>query len=118
MLKPFLISVITLFIVAFFLPNVSYTDIPTLLIAGIVLTLLNRVVKPVLKLLTLPINVVTMGLFGTVINALLLWLLTYLVPGFNILPMTVLGVGLNEFFTLVLMSILIGLTQGLVSNLL
>ncbi len=118
MLKPFLVSVLTLFIIAFFLPNVGYTDIPTLILAGVVLTVLNKVVKPVLKLLTLPINVVTIGLFGTVINALLLWLLTYLVPGFSILPMTVLGVGLNQFFTLVLMSVLIGLTQGLVAALL
>ena len=44
------------------------------LVAAVVLTLLNLLVKPILKLLTLPLLVVSLGLFGLVINASLLWL--------------------------------------------
>ncbi len=54
------------------------------LIAAIILWIINLGVKPVLSILTLPINIVTLGIFGIVFNALLFWLVGYLVPGFDV----------------------------------
>ncbi len=54
------------------------------LIAALVFGLLNLVVKPILKLITLPINLLTLGLFGLVINGALLWFVASFVNGFTI----------------------------------
>ena len=54
------------------------------LIAALVLGLLNAIVRPVLLLLTLPINLVTLGLFTFVINALLIWFMSTFVQGFDV----------------------------------
>ncbi|OLZ08696.1 phage holin family protein [Sulfobacillus thermosulfidooxidans] len=51
-------------------------------VAALVLGLVNTTIKPIVKLLTLPINLLTFGLFGWVINALMLWLVSAIVPGF------------------------------------
>lgn len=54
------------------------------LIAALIIGLLNAIVRPVLLLLTLPINIVTIGLFTFVINALLIWFVSTFVQGFSI----------------------------------
>jgi len=114
LLKPIIVSIVTIFILAFVLPTVSYSDWVTLVLAALVLTLLQKIVKPVLKLLFLPINIVTLGLFSIVINVVILWLATYLVPGFSIEATTIAGIGFNQFFTLVIISFLIGFLQGII----
>ncbi len=114
MIKTLINTIITLSVLAFFFPNISFSDWSVILLAGVVLTLINLVVKPILKLLTLPINVVTFGLFSGVINVGLLWLATWLVPGFEIKPMTVGGIYLGYLGTLVVVLALISLTQSLV----
>jgi putative membrane protein len=114
MLKPFLVTLASVFILSWFLPNISYTDWVTLLIFSVVLTLVNTIVRPILKLLTLPINIVTLGLFSVVINVGLLWLALFLVPGFTIQPMTVFGVQLGQFLTLLVVSIVLSITQSIV----
>ncbi len=53
---------------------------PTAIIAALVLGFLNSVLRPILKTLSLPINVLTLGLFGFLINIFIFWLLTF-VPG-------------------------------------
>ena len=102
-------------ILAWFLPNISYTDWVALGLFSVVLTLINLILKPILKLLTLPINIVTLGLFSVVVNVALLWLALYLVPSFTIAPMVLFGVPLGEFFTLVVISFALSLTQSFVS---
>jgi putative membrane protein len=57
--------------------------IPALL-AAVVLAVVNAVVKPILFVLTLPFTILTLGLFLFVLNALMLWLTTKIVPGFEI----------------------------------
>ena len=114
MLKSLLSTGIAIVILAWLLPTVSYLDWVTLLLAAVVLTILNSIVKPILSLLFLPINIVTLGLFSLVLNVALLWLATYLVPGFQILPTTFFGLELNYFFTLVLISFLIGFIQSII----
>jgi putative membrane protein len=118
MLKAFISTGLTLFLLAYFLPTVNYLDWTTLLLASIVLTLLNTFAKPVLKILFLPVNIVTLGLFSVVLNVFLLWLVTYLVPGFHIEPMSILGVEFNEFFSLLIVSFLISVFQGILASLL
>lgn len=118
MLKSVVASGVAIFVLAWLLPTVSYLDWVTLLFAAVVLTLLNSIAKPVLTILFLPITIVTLGLFSVVINVAMLWLATYLVPGFQILPTTFFGLQLNYFFTLLLISFLIGFIQSFVRKVL
>jgi len=111
LLKPIIVTAVTIFVLAFALPTVSYSDWVTLLLAALVLTLLQKVARPVLKILFLPINIVTLGLFSIIINVALLWLATYLVPGFSIEATTIAGIQFNQFFTLVIVSFLISFLQ-------
>jgi putative membrane protein len=64
--------------------HLSGTTWVTALAVGLVLGLINAFVKPVLDILTIPINLITLGLFGLVLNALLFWATTYVVPAFTI----------------------------------
>ncbi len=114
LLKPILVTAVTIFLLSWALPTVSFGNVTTLLIASLVLTLLQKVLRPILNLLFLPINLVTLGLFSVVINVALLWLATYLVPGFEIQSMVLGGIELNQFFSLVVISFLISFTQTLV----
>lgn len=114
LLKPILVSIASIAILAWALPNVGFNDYLTLILAGIVLTILEKIVEPILKILFLPINIVTLGFFSAVINVFIIWLATYFVPGFNISPMIVFGVHLNQFFTLLLISLLISLSQKII----
>jgi len=54
------------------------------LLAGLVLALINAVVRPVLKIITLPLTLLTLGLFLFVLNAFCLWLTSTVVPGFDV----------------------------------
>lgn len=76
-----LVATLAILIAAYIVPNVSVTFIAAL-IAAIVLGALNLFIRPILLVLTLPINILTLGLFSLVINALLVMLASYLVPGF------------------------------------
>ena len=79
-----LLNTLALFVVAHVVPHFSYTSLLSLAIAAAVLGLLNALVRPVLFLLTLPITVLTVGLFLLVLNAVMLELTDWLVPGFAI----------------------------------
>ena len=62
----------------FFVPGFVITGgIKEYLLAGVLLGLLNKIVKPPIKLLTMPLIILTLGLFLVVINALMLWLVDY-----------------------------------------
>jgi putative membrane protein len=75
---------LALLIVAYLFPGVQVQDWQAAAVAALVLGLANVLVKPVLVLLTLPITIVTLGLFLLVINALLLWAVGSVVPGFHV----------------------------------
>ncbi len=79
-----LLSGISVIVAAYLLQGVHVRDFPTALVVAIVLGIVNAILKPILIILTLPINVVTLGLFIFVINALLVLLTTALVPGFTV----------------------------------
>ena len=63
-------------------PGVTIKDFPTAFLAALVLGLVNALLRPILEILSLPITILTLGLFSLVINALMFWLASKLVPGF------------------------------------
>ena len=80
-----LLNTLALFIVVFLCrPHFGYRDIVTLAIAALVLGLLNAIVRPILFVLTLPLTIVTLGLFLIVLNAIMLEITAAIVPGFFI----------------------------------
>jgi len=118
MIRAILITGITLGVLAWAVPTVGFSSLTTLIIASIVLTILYSIVRPILKLLFLPINVITLGLFSGIINIFLLWLGTYLVPGFHIQEMVLFGTHLSQFWSLVVVSMGIGIIHSVISKIL
>lgn len=78
-----IVSAAAILIAAYLIPGVTVTLVGALVLA-IVLALINIFLKPVISLLTLPINIVTLGLFSLVVNALLILLAGMIVPGFSV----------------------------------
>lgn len=74
----------TLLLLATYLPGIEVSGWYAALITALVLGLLNALIKPILLLLTLPVNVLTLGLFTFVINALLFWFVATVVKGFAV----------------------------------
>ena len=79
-----LINTFALFAVPYILRTVYVQDLGTALIAALVLGLVNTLIRPILVLLTLPVTLVTLGLFIFVINALLFWFVAEIVQGFHV----------------------------------
>lgn len=65
-------------------PGIQLGGVGATFLAAVVIGLINALVKPVLVLLTLPLTVVTLGVFLLILNALLFWLAAALVPGFEV----------------------------------
>lgn len=79
-----LISAIIILAVAYVLPGVTIATFWVALVVALVLGLINAFIRPVVILLTLPINILTLGLFTLVIDTLLVILAAWLVVGFDI----------------------------------
>ena len=79
-----LINAICLLVLPYVVPAVQITGFSTALVAALVIGLLNTLVRPVLVILTLPINVLTLGLFILVINGLLFWWVGSFLEGFRV----------------------------------
>ena len=79
-----LLSAAALLLVAYVYPGVQVQSFTAALLAAFIIGLLNIVVRPVLVLLTLPVTVVTLGLFLFVINALLFWAAASVLDGFQV----------------------------------
>ena len=84
LLLHWLLSTASLLIVAYLIPGIEVRDVGTALIASIVIGLVNATIGFILKILTLPLTVLTLGLFWLVINALMLQLAAALVSGFYV----------------------------------
>lgn len=67
-----------------FVSGISVEPIWTVLIVGACLTLFNMFIKPIIKILTLPINLLTLGIFSLVINGAVFWFLGSFVEGFSV----------------------------------
>lgn len=78
------ITAIGLWVATRLVPGVHYDTVGWLLGAGLVLGVVNAVVRPIAFILTLPITIVTLGLFLLVLNALMVWLVAWMLPGFHV----------------------------------
>ena len=78
------LNALTLLAIAYYLPGVAVSGFYAALIAALVLGLVNAIIRPILVLLTLPINILTLGLFTLVINGLLFWFVSTIVKGFAV----------------------------------
>lgn len=107
LLLVWILNAVALLVVAYVLPGIVVASFGSALLAALVLGLINMLVKPVLILLTLPITVVTLGLFLLVLNALLFWMAGSMLKGFQV----------NGFWWAVGGAILYSLTSGFLSNL-
>lgn len=84
LLAKWLLSAIALLFVAYVYPGVQVTSFMSALVAAFVIGLFNMVVRPILVVLTLPVTVLTLGLFLFVINALMFWAAASVLDGFNV----------------------------------
>ncbi|HEY4629320.1 MAG TPA: phage holin family protein [Flavobacterium sp.] len=95
-------------LIAHFMPGVHVAGFTTALIVAIVLGLLNIFIKPILVILTLPVTILTLGLFLLVINALIILLCTKIVGGFSV----------DSFWTALIFSIVLSLLQSIMNGIL
>src|SRR5436190_21865039 len=84
LLARWVVNAAALLLVAYLYPGVHVESFFAALIAALVLGLVNAVVRPILVVLTLPVTLLTLGLFLFVINALLFWLVANVVQGFAV----------------------------------
>ncbi len=79
-----LLNAIMLLVVAYIVPGFTITSFYSALILVVLLALVNITLKPILLILTLPINILSLGLFTFVVNGFILWILSTIVKGFYI----------------------------------
>lgn len=79
-----LLNALALIAVAYLMPSVSVASFWTALVAALILGLVNAVIRPVLILLTLPVSILTLGIFILVINGLLFWFVGSFIEGFRV----------------------------------
>jgi len=84
LLLRWLLSALALLAVAYLYPGVRVDSFFAAAMAALVLGLVNAVIRPILVILTLPVTIITLGLFLFVINALLFWLVAEVVKGFTV----------------------------------
>ncbi|MCL4415847.1 MAG: phage holin family protein [Actinobacteria bacterium] len=100
-----IVSAMVVFSVAYILPGVTVDNFTSALVVALVLGIINAVLKPVLIILTLPINILTLGLFTLVLNALLILLVSRIVPGFVV----------NTFFAAFVFGIILSIANAFVN---
>ena len=83
-LARWLLNSLVLLLVTYLVPGISIRSFWTAVLAAVVLGLINAVIRPLFVVLTLPVTIITLGLFILVINALLFWLASAIVPGFEV----------------------------------
>lgn len=93
--------------IAHFMTTVDVANFKTAVIVAVVLGLLNAIVKPILVLLTLPVTILSLGLFLFVINAVIILLCSQLVTGFKV----------NSFWTALIFSIILSICQSIMFRL-
>ena len=79
-----LATALTLLLISRFIPGITVASFYTALIVAVIWGILGLTVRPVLHLLTLPINIITFGLFSFILNALLFWFLATFIAGFTV----------------------------------
>jgi len=96
--KQLFLSTTSFFVVGYFFPGIEFEKIEILVVASIVFAVLIMVAKPILKFISLPLNLFTFGLFSFFSGALLLYLISIVVSGFSIVNFDFSGVEISGFF--------------------
>ncbi len=102
-----LINAVAVLICAYFIPGVTVDGFVSALWVAVALAVLNTFLKPILMLISFPINLITFGLFTIVINTIIILLADYLVPGLMI----------ETFWLAVLFGIVLTIVSGILDNL-
>lgn len=100
-----LVTAVAAYFAAWLLPGVTIADVQTTVIVALVLAVLNAIIKPILVVLTIPITVLTLGLFLLVINAAIVLLADWLVDGFSV----------NGWFTALLFSLIVSIASFIIN---
>ncbi|KKQ60757.1 MAG: hypothetical protein US81_C0013G0009 [Parcubacteria group bacterium GW2011_GWE2_38_18] len=108
MLVKWLILTASIMSAAYLIPGVEVTGLWPALILAIVIGVINLIIRPILILITLPINILTLGLFTFIINAFLVLLASTIVKGFEV----------GGFFNALLFSIIVSLFNFILSKVL
>lgn len=103
-----IITAALVLLISNFMPGVHVESFTTALFVAIVLGLLNIFIKPILVIFTLPVTILTLGLFLLVINALIIILCTNIVDGFRV----------DTFWTALFFSIILSLLQSIMNGIL
>lgn len=103
MLTRIIISTISVMVVGYVLPGVVVSSPFTAFVVAVILALLNTIVKPILIILTLPVTILTLGLFLLVINGFIVLIAHHFIHGFSV----------SGLFTAILFSLLVSLINGL-----
>jgi putative membrane protein len=102
-----LLNALAVIISAYILPGVHVDGFVTAVIVAVILGIANAILKPILIFLTLPINIMTLGLLTFVINGCIILLVSAVVPGFTV----------NNIWWAILFSIILSLVNGFLSKL-
>ena len=84
LLLTWLINALALLALKYIMPSITVDSFVTALIVAVVLGLINTLIRPIFVILTLPVTILTLGLFIFVINGLLFWAAGSFVPGFHV----------------------------------
>lgn len=125
-IKGIILNSFVIFLAALVVPGLSYSnDYRVLILAAVALGLVNLFVRPIVKLVTLPINLITLGVFSWLINVLMLFLVTQTIPGFSITAFDfpgfdyqgfiVPGVQISLFWAYVVSSFIIGFLSSILN---
>jgi putative membrane protein len=101
------INALAIFIASYLVRGIEVSGVIPLLLAAALLGILNALIRPLLIILTLPINILTLGLFTLVINGVMLWLVSSLIKGFEI----------QGFWSAVLGALLVSLISWIINSL-
>ncbi len=99
----FFVNVIAILITSYILPGIHLKSFFTALLVAVVLGLINTLLRPILFILTLPINILTLGLFSFIIMGFCVYLAHWIIPGF----------GINNFWWAILFAIIVAFINWL-----
>jgi len=92
-MKKFIVQLIGLGLVVYYLlpylvDGISVEDYKAAIIAALIFAFINIAIKPIINVITLPLNVITLGLFGLIVNVLLFWFVASVIVGFTVTTTT------------------------------
>lgn len=105
-LVEWIVNAISLYVIDFLFSGINFTETKALLITALLLVFVNAIIKPILKLLSLPLTILTLGLFSFIVNAIVLQIT------FNLAS----GASINSFWTALFASIILAIINPAISN--